>query len=229
MHTTKSDGKDTVEEMAREAKELNYEYIAITEHSKAVRVAGGLDEEELLEWIESLDEKDEAIEGIKILKGIEVDILENGDLDLDEEVLKRLDIVVAAVHSHFSQSKEKMTERIIKGLKNPIVNVLAHPTGRLINKRKPYKVDMQQVLKAAKDYNVYPEVNAHPARLDLKDIHCRMAKEMDLKVIINTDAHRVSELLHMRFGVDTARRGWLENKDILNTKSCEDLLKIINV
>lgn len=229
MHTTKSDGKDSVEEMAGEAVELGYEYIAITEHSRAVRVAGGLDEKELSEWIEVLNEKDEKIDGIKVLKGIEVDILENGALDLSENVLKKLDIIVAAVHSHFNQSEEKMTERIIKGIKSPAVNVLAHPTGRLINKREPYKVDMKKVLKAARDFNVYPEINAHPARLDLKDIHCRLAKEMGLKVIINTDAHRIAELYHMRFGVDTARRGWLEDKDVLNTRSLKDLLRTLNV
>lgn len=227
MHTTASDGDHSLEEMSQAAKGRGYEYIAITDHSKSIRVAGGLDEGRLVEQIEAIDRLNEELEGIVILKSCEVDILEDGSLDLPDAVLKELDLRVCAVHSKFKLSRERQTERILRAMDNPYFNVLAHPTGRLIPTREPYEIDLERVMEAAKERGIHLELNASPQRLDLSDIYCRMARELGLKIAISTDAHRVSELEHMRYGIDQARRGWLEPEDVINTRSLDDLKQLL--
>ncbi len=216
LHSTWSDGRDTVEAMARAAKKLGYEYIAVTDHSPAVSVAHGLEPRRLEAQWKEIDAVGRRVKGITVLKGMEVDILADGSLDLPDEYLERLDVVVVAVHSRMSMSKTKMTDRIIAGISHPHVHVLAHPTGRLINRREPYALDVDAVLKAAAKLGVAVEINAHPDRLDLSDVHAMSARELGVKVAIDTDAHGVDDLRFMRYGVDQARRGWLEKKHVLN-------------
>ncbi|MBN1247010.1 MAG: DNA polymerase/3'-5' exonuclease PolX [Anaerolineae bacterium] len=223
VHTKASDGNATLEEMAEGARDLGYAYIAITDHSPHLGVTQGLDEEALRERIEEIDALNESYQDFRVLKGIEVDILKDGSLDLSDDVLKRLDIVLGAVHSNFDLSREDQTERMIRAMDNPNFMILAHPTGRRIGKRPGYDVDVERLIEAALERGCYMEINASPERLDLNDVHARMAKQMGLKLAISTDAHRVSGLQTMRFGVDQARRGWLEAKDVLNTLTWEDL------
>ncbi len=227
VHTKYTDGKNSIEEMAMAAKERGYEYIAITDHSKRVTVAKGLDEKRLLEQIEEIERINEKLKGITILKGIEVDILEDGSLDLSDDVLKELDIVVGAVHSKFKLSQKKQTLRILKAMDNPYFNILAHPTGRLIGEREGYDIDIEKVLIHAKENRCYLEINAEPLRLDLNDINAKLAKEMGVKMAISTDAHNIFTLRFMEYGVNQARRGWCEKEDILNTYSLKDLKKIL--
>ena len=226
-HTNETDGHNTLEEMAEAAKEKGYEYLAITEHSKKVSMAHGLDAGKLAMQIERIVKLNGKLKGITILKGIEVDILEDGSLDLPDDILKELDVVVGSVHYNRNLSKREMTERIMRAMENPHFNVLAHPTGRLINERAPYEVDVEKVVEKAKDAGCFLEINAHPERLDLQDRYCRMAKEAGVKLAISTDAHRTVDLTFMRFGVDQARRGWLEADDVLNTRSLKDLRKLL--
>jgi DNA polymerase (family 10) len=225
MHTKESDGKDAIEEMVRKARAKGYEYIAITEHSKAVTVAHGRDEKELLRHFARIDKVNSRLGGFKILKGVEVDIKSDGSLDLEDYFLKQCDVVIAAIHSRFEMPKDQMTRRITTALQNKNVDIFAHPTGRLLKERPAYAVDMDQVLQTAKDYNVAMELSAYPDRLDLNDIHCRLAKSAGVKIAIGTDSHSASQLDNMRWGVYTARRGWLEKKDVLNTLPLEKLLK----
>ncbi len=229
IHTRESDGANTIEEMAASALEMGYQYIAITEHSKAVSVAKGLDEGRVLEHMKRIEEVDRRFKekGLRVLKGIEVDILPSGDLDLDGEVLKRLDIVVGAVHSKFNMTKEEMTERVIRAIETGLIDILAHPTGRLIGEREPYPIDMERVMDVAKRFGVIMELNAYPDRLDLNDIHCKLAKDKGVMVAISTDSHNRMHLWNMKYGIYTARRGWLEKEDVLNTRSYTDLLKVI--
>ena len=231
LHTKYSDGGFTVEEMARHAMSMGYEYMAVTDHSKAVGIAHGLDEERLLTQMEEIDRLNMKLEKeqsrFRILKGVELDIRGDGSLDLDMDVLKRLDIVVAAIHSRFNMPEEEMTGRIIRALSTGIVNVLAHPTGRLINRRAPYQVNMAEVLEAAGEYGVAMEINAYPDRLDLSDVHCRLAKDKGVKVVISTDSHSKLQMEYMRYGIQTARRGWLGKADVLNTKSLDELLDFL--
>ncbi|MGC9349913.1 MAG: DNA polymerase/3'-5' exonuclease PolX [Anaerolineae bacterium] len=226
-HTTASDGKATLAEMAQGAKERGYDYIAITDHSPNVAVTAGLDAEELAARLDEFDELNEKLDGVRVLKGIEVDILEDGSLDLPDDILERLDICVAAVHTYFNLSRDKQTERIIRALDNPNVDILVHPTGRRIGEREAYELDLERVMEAALERGCYLEINANPERLDLDDVHARMAKEMGLKLSISTDAHSVRTLDHMRFGVDQARRGWLTAEDVLNTRSWADLKRLL--
>jgi DNA polymerase (family 10) len=228
MHTKASDGANTIEEMAAFAKDLGYAYIAITDHSKAVRVAGGLNDEELAEQIKAIRKVNRKMAGIEILAGIEVDIMPDGSLDLSDEVLAECDVVVAAVHSRFNMSRSEMTRRVIKGIGNPVVNILAHPTGRIINEREPFEIDMEAVIAEAKKLKVALELNSHPDRLDLKDVHCRQAKEAGVKISTNTDSHADQQLRNMRYGVATARRGWLEPGDVINTYSLSKLRKFLS-
>jgi DNA polymerase (family 10) len=228
MHTKASDGANTVEEMAAFAKDLGYAYIAITDHSKAVRVAGGLDDEELAEHIKAVRKANRKMAGIEILAGIEVDILPDGSMDLTDEVLAECDVVVAAVHSRFNMTRSEMTRRVIKGMGNPNVNILAHPTGRIINEREPFEIDMEAVIAEAKKLKVALELNSHPDRLDLKDVHCRQAKEAGVRISTNTDSHADQQLRNMRYGVATARRGWLEPGDVINTYSLSKLRKFLS-
>jgi DNA polymerase (family 10) len=227
MHTKASDGHNTLAEMAKAARARGYEYIAITDHSQYVGVTQGMDADQLAKRIDEIDELNEKLKGIRVLKGIEVDILEDGSLDLPDDILEKLDVVLGSVHSHFELSRDKQTERIIRAMDNPNFQILAHPTGRRLGDRPPYEVDMKQLMEAALERGCYLEVNAQPIRLDLDDIHCKMAKEMGLKLAISTDAHRVAELDYLRFGVGQARRGWLEPDDVLNTRSWADLKTLL--
>ncbi|MGD8463444.1 MAG: DNA polymerase/3'-5' exonuclease PolX [Anaerolineae bacterium] len=223
MHTTGSDGDASLEKMARAAMERGYEYVAITDHSPNVAVAQGLDAEALARQIDDIDRLNNDLEGIIILKAIEVDILQDGSLDLPNDILDRLDLCICSVHSYFDLSREKQTERIIQAMDNPYFNILAHPTGRRIGERAAYDVDLERVMEAALERGCFLEINAHPERLDLDDVQSKMAKDMGLKLAINTDAHSVPELDYMRFGVGQARRGWLETEDVLNTRSWPEL------
>jgi len=224
MHTTASDGRNSIEEMGEAAKKLGYEYIALTDHSKAVTVANGMDEKRTLEQIKKIRAAQERVPGIRLLVGIEVDILKTGKLDLDDEVLAQLDVVVASVHSYMNQGRAEMTERILAALENPYVQILAHPTGRLVLRRDPFDYDMERILDAAKTHGVVVECNAFPDRLDLKDVHLRMAKERGVKIVISTDAHSFAHFPLMKHGVITARRGWVEKKDVVNTLPTEQFL-----
>jgi DNA polymerase (family 10) len=227
VHSNHTDGHDTIEEIALAAKEKGYEYIAITDHSKHVTVAGGLKPKEVLKELEEIDRINEKLKGITILKGAEVDILEDGSLDHPDDILKELDLSVCSIHYKFNLPKQKQTERIVKAMDNPYFNILAHPTGRLINERSPYDVDIEEVMKAAKDKGCIFELNAYPDRLDLNDIYCKMAKDMGIKIVISTDSHRISHLDYMRFGIGQARRGWLEPEDVVNTRSLDKLKKLL--
>ena len=217
-HTTATDGRNSLREMALGAKERGYDYVAITEHSRHVTVAHGMDPARLKRQIAQIDALNREKLGIAVLKGIEVDILDDGRLDLPDTALAHLDLVVAAVHSKFALGRDQQTERILHALDNPYVTILAHPTGRLIGEREPYDVDMAAILKKAKARGCFVELNAHPDRLDLLDTHCRMAKDLGVLVSINTDAHAVVEYANMRFGVGQGRRGWLGKEDVLNTR-----------
>jgi len=217
MHTTYTDGKASVAGMAEACRALGYQYVAITDHTRAVRVAGGLDRTGFRKQFREIDRVQKGLSKLTILKSAEVDILDDGTLDLDEETLAALEVVVVAVHSRFNMSRDEMTRRVVRALQHPRVHILAHPTGRLIGRREPYAIDMEQVIKAASDHGVMVEVNAQPDRLDLSDVHVQMARAAHVTVVISTDAHRPEELRHMRYGVDQARRGWCEARDVANT------------
>jgi DNA polymerase (family 10) len=226
-HTKASDGKYSLEEMVEGAQELGYEYYAVTDHSKKVTMANGLDEKRLTKQIEEIDKLNNQMKKIKILKSVEVDILEDGSLDLSDDILKELDIVICSIHYNMNLSKKKQTRRILKAMENPHFNILAHPTGRMINKRSPYDFDMEEIMKEAKGKGCFLEINANPDRLDLNDDHARLAKEIGLKLSISTDAHSTDNLHVMKYGVAQARRGWLEKDDVLNTRSWKDLKKLL--
>ena len=226
-HTKATDGRATLEEIARTAQKKGYQYLAVTDHSRHVTVARGLDALRLEEQIDDIDRLNEKLDGFTLLKGIELDILDDGSLDLPGDILTRLDLVVCAVHYRFDLPEEKQTERIIRGIDNPYFTILAHPTGRMIGERDPYQVDMERVMEAARETGTVMEINAQPSRLDLKDSHARMAREMGVMVAISTDAHSTRDLELMGFGINQARRGWLEADNVLNTRSLEKLLKII--
>lgn len=227
MHSRHTDGSNTIEEMAEFAHGLGYDYIAITDHTVSTRIAGGQTEKEFMKELEYIEKLNAKLKGFRILKGVELDILPDGSLDYRDEVLKECEVVIAAVHSNFKMPKDKMTKRIIAALKNKYVNLLSHPTGRLIGKRDPYEVDMEQILKVAADTGTYMELNAHPERLDLNDAHCLRAKELKIKLSIDTDAHSAGNLSDMKYGVATARRGWLEKKDVINTYPIDKLVKFL--
>jgi DNA polymerase (family 10) len=224
MHTKASDGKNSIEEMALAGKALGYEYISLTDHSKAVTVANGLDEKRTLEQIKQIHAVDAKSLGIRVLASSEVDILKTGKLDLADEVLAQLDVVLVSIHSYMNIERAEMTDRILAAIENPYTQILAHPTGRLVLRRDAYAYDMERILEAARERGVIMECNASPERLDLKDTHLRMAKERGVKIVISTDAHSTRGLQTMRFGVQMARRGWLEKKDVINTLSTEKLL-----
>ncbi|HEV2304875.1 MAG TPA: DNA polymerase/3'-5' exonuclease PolX [Candidatus Acidoferrales bacterium] len=224
MHTTASDGKHSIEQMAEAARELGYEYIALTDHSKAVTIANGLDEKRTLQQIKKIREAEKSSGGIRLLASSEVDILKSGALDLSDEVLAQLDVVVVSVHSYMNLDKSAMTERLLAAIENPYAQILAHPTGRLLLRRDPYDYDMEKVFDACRKNQVAVECNAYPDRLDLRDAHLRLAKQRGVNVVISTDAHATNQLTVMRYGVQTSRRGWLEKKDVLNTLPLEKLL-----
>jgi DNA polymerase (family 10) len=225
VHSKWSDGTSPIEEIAKAAQKKGYQYVAISDHSKSLKIAHGLDESRLIKQIEEIDHINEKLKGIQILKGIEVDILTDGKLDLSDKVLEKLDLVVAAIHSGFKQEKERMTKRIVRALESPFVHILAHPSGRLLGARHPYEVEIDELMEAAKRYGKALEINAYFERLDLDDIHCHKAKEMGIKLAIGTDAHHLDQMWMVSLGVAVARRGWLETPDLLNTLSLRDILK----
>ncbi|HVB32800.1 MAG TPA: DNA polymerase/3'-5' exonuclease PolX [Patescibacteria group bacterium] len=225
MHTVASDGRNTIEEMAQAAKRLGRKYIALTDHSKAVTVANGLDEKRTLEQIGKIAEARRKIDGIHLLAGSEVDILKNGRLDLDDEVLAQLDLVVCSVHSFMSMDRGAMTERMLAAIENPYTQIVAHPTGRLLLRREGFSYDMEKILDAAKKHGVAMECNAYPDRLDLNDVHLRMAKERRVKITISTDSHTTKNLEYMKYGVSMARRGWIERQDVLNALPYTEFLR----
>jgi DNA polymerase (family X) len=224
MHTTASDGRNSIEEMAAAARALGYGYIALTDHSKAVTVANGLDEKRTLEQINKIKAANANNPGIRILAGSEVDVLKDGRLDMDGEVLAQLEVVVVSVHSYMNLERAEMTERILAAIENPCTQIVGHPTGRLLLRRDEFACDMERILDAARKHGVVMECNASPERLDLKDTYLRMAKERGVRVVISTDAHVTGALQSMRYGVRTARRGWLEKKDIVNTLPVDQFL-----
>lgn len=226
-HTKATDGHDSLREMALAAKALGLVYLAITEHSRHLTVAHGLDSLRLARQCEEIDRLNADLDGITLLKGIEVDILEDGSLDLPDEVLGRLDLVVGAVHSQFNLSRAKQTERILRAMDHPHFTMLAHPSGRLIDKRDPYDVDMLRIIRHAKARGCFLELNAHPDRLDLLDSQCQVAKEEGVLVSINSDAHSRFDFSNLRYGVGQARRGWLEKDDVLNTRSLSALRRLL--
>jgi len=226
-HTSASDGTLTIAEMAEAAKRKGYDYLAITDHSKRTSVAHGLDEKRLNAQIDEIEKLQERFGRLRILKSCEVDILSDGTLDIANGTLKRLDFVYGAIHYNFELPRDKQTERVIRAMDNPHFSILAHPTGRIINRRPPYDIDMERIIEAARQRGCAIEINAHPDRLDMNDVHARMAKEAGVKIAIGTDAHSAEGLDMMRYGIGQARRGWLEAKDVMNTRSWPELGKFL--
>jgi DNA polymerase (family X) len=216
MHTVETDGRNTIEEMAQAAKDRGYKYIAITDHSKNLAFANGLDDKRAVEHIQRIRKANKQIEGIKIFAGIEVDILADGTLDLSDSVLEQMDVVIASVHSHFGQSSSETTDRLLRAVENSNTSLLGHPTGRLLLRRDAYQFDVDTVLKAAAQKKVAMELNSYPDRLDLCDRHLRLAKQYGVKIVINTDSHHTSHLEKIRYGILQARRAWLTKNDVLN-------------
>ena len=217
MHTVETDGRNTIEEMAEAARQHGYKYMAITDHSKNLAFANGLDDKRAVEHIKRIRAASDANDKIRIFAGIEVDILADGTLDLSDSVLEQMDVVIASVHSHFNQSPEEMTDRLLKAIQNPNVSLVGHPTGRMLLRRDAYSFDIDAVLREAAQKKVAMELNAYPDRLDLCDRHLRLAKQHGVKIVINTDSHHTSHMDKIRFGVLQARRAWLTKDDVLNT------------
>lgn len=227
MHTTASDGKNSIEEMADAAKALGHEYIAITDHSKAVTVANGLDEKRMSAHIKKLREADAKGLGIRVLVGSEVDILKDGRLDYSDEILAQLDVVVCSIHSYFNLERAAMTERMLAAIENPYTQIIGHPTGRVLLRRDALDYDMEKVLDACAKHGVAMECNSYPDRLDLKEVYLRMCKEKGVKVVISTDSHLAENLAFIRYGVTMARRGWLEKQDVINTLPAGEFLEAL--
>ncbi len=227
VHSDWTDGTASIEAMAEAAQARGYAYIALTDHSRRITMAHGLDPKRLAQQGRELDRLNERLNGLTILKGIELDILKDGSLDLPDASLAKLDIVVASVHSYFDLSRAQQTERVIRAMRNPHVSIIGHPTGRLIGEREPYEIDMERVIAAAREVGCYLEINSQPDRLDLNDIHIHAAKQAGVKLAISTDAHAVDAFDCIRFGLDQARRGWLTADDVINTRPLADLGKIL--
>ncbi len=225
VHTKRSDGSHTLDELAEAARRRGYEYIAITDHTKGLGVARGLNEEKILEEMREIAAMNKRLKGFRLLTGAEVDIRSDYTLDLPDDLLKQLDVVVASVHSGFRQSREQITRRLISAVRNPYVTVIAHPTGRLIGERDAYEVDMDQVLAGAKEEGKALEINAYPLRLDINDMYAKRAKDMGIPVLVNTDTHVINQFDYMIYGVSIGRRGWIEKSDVPNTLSTANLLK----
>ncbi|MBI1993489.1 MAG: DNA polymerase/3'-5' exonuclease PolX [Deltaproteobacteria bacterium] len=225
--TSWTDGANSIEEMAGEAKRLGLEYIAITDHTKGLAMTGGSDEKKLLRQMEAIDKINRSLKGIKLLKGAEVNINKDGTLDIEDKVLAQLDVVGIAVHSHFNLPRREMTERIVRAMRNPHADILFHPTGRVIQKREPYDVDMDAVIRTAKETGAVLEIDAYPDRLDLKDEHVRKAVAAGVKLVIDSDAHSINHMRFLEFGVAQARRGWAEKKDVINTRPLKEFLKAL--
>ena len=227
VHSDWTDGTATIAAMAAAAQALGYEYIALTDHSRRIAMTHGLDPARLARQIREIDRLNEKSRNFTILKGIEVDILKDGRLDLPDSSLSKLDVVVAAVHSHFDLSRQAQTDRVVHALENRHVSILAHPTGRLIGEREPYEIDMDRVISTAHDVGCYLEINAEPDRLDLNDLHVHAAKAAGVKLAVSTDAHSVDAFQYIRFGIDQARRGWLTADDVLNASLLDELRKLL--
>ena len=227
VHSDWTDGTTSIEAMAAAAQARGYAYMALTDHSRRVAMAHGLDPARVSRQVRDIDKLNEKFKGFTILKGIEVDILNDGRLDLPDSILSRLDVVVASVHSFFDLAREAQTDRVVRAMENRHVSILGHPTGRLIGAREPYDIDMDRVISAAHDLGCYLEINAEPDRLDLNDIHAHAAKSKGVKVAVSTDAHSVNGFQYMRFGIDQARRGWLTADDVINTRSLAKLRKLL--
>jgi len=225
MHTIETDGRNTIEEMAEAARDRGYEYIAITDHSKNLAFANGLTDERALAHIERIRMVEKKMKGIRILAGIEVDILGDGSLDLSDSVLEEMDIVIASVHSLFNQDRATMTDRLLKAIANPNTSLIGHPTGRQLLRRDAYQFDFDAVLKAAAKHKVAMELNSYPERLDLNDVHLRLAKQHGVKIVINTDSHHTSHMEKIRYGITQARRAWLTKDDVLNTLPVQKFAK----
>jgi DNA polymerase (family 10) len=233
VHTTHSDGEETVEEMATAAFQKGYSYLCISDHSKSEIIAGGMKEDELIDELKEINALNSKFtkskKKFRVFSGCEVDIKGNGELDFDDDILKRIDIVTCSVHSGFKSPKEKMTERILTAMDNKYMKILAHPTGRIINARPPYEVDLDKVFEKASDKGIAIEINASPGRLDLNDVNIRKAISYGAKLVIGTDSHNMEQLRFMDLGVAMARRGWAEKKDILNTHSIEEVMKFFKI
>lgn len=226
-HSKATDGRLGIEDMALAAQKLGYEYLAITDHSRRLTVARGLDVKRLAAQIHEIDRLNEKLTGFRILKSIEVDILEDGSLDLPDSILSRLDLTVCSVHSHFDLTSRKQTDRILRAMDNPYFHILGHPSGRLIGQRPAMALDIERVMKAAKERACFLEINAQPERMDLTDVQCRLAREIGVMVVISTDSHSDHDLRYMKFGVSLARRGWLEPKQVLNTRPWAEIKRMI--
>jgi len=227
-HTTGSDGRNSIAEMAEAARERDLEYLAITDHSPNVAVVDGLDADALREQMDAIDELNEKMDDLRLLKSIEVDILKDGSLDLPDDVLSELDLCLCSIHTNFDLDEDPQTERVLHAMDNPNFHVWGHPTGRRINERPPLDLDLDRLLEAAEERGIVVELNAQPERLDLSDVYCKRAKELGLKVVIGADAHWTSDLDFLRYGIDQAQRGWLEPDDVLNTKPWEDIADVFD-
>jgi DNA polymerase (family 10) len=227
VHTDATDGHADLEEMADAAKERGYRYLAVTDHSKKVAMARGLDAKRLRRQMDAIDRLNGKLNNFVLLKSIEVDILKDGSLDLPDDILKELDLTVCSIHYNRNLSRDKMTERVLRAMDNPYFNILAHPEGRLINEREPYAIDLERVMEAAGERGCFLEVNAHPDRLDLSGRYCKKAKDIGVRLAVSTDAHSPSDLDYIRYGIEQARRGWLEAGDVLNTRSLKSLRRML--
>ena len=227
-HTTGSDGRSTLTEMAEAARERGLDYLAITDHSPNVAVVDGLDADGLRAQMDAIDDLNDDLDDLRLLKGIEVDVLEDGSLDLPDDVLRALDVCIAAVHTGLDLGQEEQTERVLRAMDNPNVHILAHPTGRRLPERGPMALDLDRVLEAAAEKGCFVELNAQPERLDLNDVYCRRAKDLGVKVSIGADAHWHTDLDYLTHGVDQARRGWLEPDDVLNTKPWDEIAELFD-
>jgi DNA polymerase (family 10) len=226
MHSSYSDGTDNIEKIAEYARGMGYSYIALSDHGSTMPLVHGLDSDKFASYIDTIDKLNAQWSDFRILKSMEVDILVDGTLGADDDMLARLDIVIAGIHTHFSLPRDKQTKRLQKAIQNPHINIISHPTGRLIGKRSPMNLDMKQIYEASAEHNVYLEINSQPVRMDLDDIHIKDAKAMGVRFAISTDAHSVSQLGYMRYGINQARRGWLEKENIINTLPLPELLKL---
>lgn len=224
-HCNWDGGENSIEELAEEARKIGYEYLGIADHTKFLKIEHGLDEEQLIQRNKIIDGLNKNFKNFRILKGAETNILKDGSIDIKDDVLAQMDFVIAGIHSNFKMEKIKMTERMIRAMENPNVDIISHPTGRILKKRDEYQIDFEKILRVAKETGTILEINAYPERLDLNDQNIRRAKEMGVKMAINTDTHRKDQLRFMEFGVAQARRGWAEKEDIINTKPLERLLK----
>ncbi len=225
IHSTWSDGTASIEEIARKAQEMGYEFVGIADHSASLKVAYGLSEEKVLKKIQEIRKLQERFD-VRIFAGTECDIKPDGSLDYSNKILKELDFAYAAIHSRFKMNEKEMTERIVKAMENEYINILAHPTARMIGKRDPINVDLERIFEVARETNTFMEINAFPDRLDLNDVHAKMAKERGVKLAIGTDSHSLDHMRFLKFGTAMARRGWLEKKDILNTYDLREIEKI---